>query len=401
MANNVYVGSRYVPIFDGTWSNSKTYEALTIVEYGNSSYTSKKPVPAGTLPTNTKYWALTGNYNGQITNLQSQINSLNNLTDSIYKNVEIFRGKKILILGDSTSNESVQSPNWVTLLKNLCNNLSLGTTINNQAIDGASLVGIMQGGLIDNISGTYDFIFIGLGLNDCTGQVPIGFPSSTNNTEFLGALNNLYSKISTKWFNAKVFYLIPNKTNFGKSSDRKIRLNVYRSAIHLWCTYWSWNMIDLTQAPWLSPINSTVLNTNMQAGIHPKASYAPTLLDYILKKVNCGGDNTIAKFYDKLSYSSLKTGFSGVVNFLSNTDGKIFYDIYITTSLSGLQTVVSGIPDVYRAPLKLLNQNFENVGLAWDGNGNMYLQIPSGTTSISGKGEFVCPNLELGVDYSF
>ena len=74
MPNNVYIGSRYVPLFDGAWDNTKSYEPLTIVEYGNNSYTSKKPGPAGTLPTDTSYWALTGNYNGQIASLQTQIN---------------------------------------------------------------------------------------------------------------------------------------------------------------------------------------------------------------------------------------------------------------------------------------------------------------------------------------
>ena len=79
MPNNVYVGSRYVPLFAGAWDNSVTYEPLTIVEYGNNSYTSKKPVLAGTLPTDTDYWALTGNYNGQISNLQNQIGDLTSL----------------------------------------------------------------------------------------------------------------------------------------------------------------------------------------------------------------------------------------------------------------------------------------------------------------------------------
>ena len=78
MANNIYIGSRYVPIFTGAWNETMTYEPLTIVEYGNSTYTSKKPVPAGTVPTNTEYWALTGNYNGQISNLQNQINDIRN-----------------------------------------------------------------------------------------------------------------------------------------------------------------------------------------------------------------------------------------------------------------------------------------------------------------------------------
>lgn len=76
MANNVYIGMRYVPIFDGDWDPSKSYEALVIVQYGNNTYTSKRPVPVGTLPTDTDYWALTGDYNGQISALDSRIDVL-------------------------------------------------------------------------------------------------------------------------------------------------------------------------------------------------------------------------------------------------------------------------------------------------------------------------------------
>lgn len=65
-----YVGARYVPkIADPVeWQDNTAYEALVIVTYNNSSYTSRKPVPVtvGIPPENTEYWALTGNYNAQI-----------------------------------------------------------------------------------------------------------------------------------------------------------------------------------------------------------------------------------------------------------------------------------------------------------------------------------------------
>lgn len=65
-----YVGARYVPkIADPVeWQENTAYEALVIVTYNNSSYTSRKPVPVtvGIPPENTEYWALTGNYNAQI-----------------------------------------------------------------------------------------------------------------------------------------------------------------------------------------------------------------------------------------------------------------------------------------------------------------------------------------------
>ena len=96
MANNVYVGERYVPKFDEdtTWQNNKTYKPLTIVKYGNNWFTSKRNVPINQAPTgadNDPYWAMTGDYNGAIANLQTQINELN----SDYKK------RNFLLFGDS------------------------------------------------------------------------------------------------------------------------------------------------------------------------------------------------------------------------------------------------------------------------------------------------------------
>ena len=90
MPNNVYIGARYVPKLDGDWSASKNYEPLTVVSYNNSSYTSKRDVPAGTLPTDQNYWMLTGNYNGQISHLQNEINQLQVDVKSLLGSLVIF-----------------------------------------------------------------------------------------------------------------------------------------------------------------------------------------------------------------------------------------------------------------------------------------------------------------------
>lgn len=111
MANNVYIGMRYVPIFDGDWDATKSYEALTIVQYGNNTYTSKKPVPVGTLPTNTDYWALTGNYNGQISDLQTRVAGLEDVTY-----------RSFIVIGDSYGTgwtPEGTNTGWPELLKNL------------------------------------------------------------------------------------------------------------------------------------------------------------------------------------------------------------------------------------------------------------------------------------------
>lgn len=71
-----YVGARYVPKIATPyqWNPQTVYEPLTIVGNAGSSYTSKKMVPAGTDINNEEYWALTGNLNGGIQQLQTQVN---------------------------------------------------------------------------------------------------------------------------------------------------------------------------------------------------------------------------------------------------------------------------------------------------------------------------------------
>lgn len=169
MANNVYIGSRYVPIFDGAWNNTKRYEPLTIVEYGNSSYTSKKEVPPGTLPTNTDYWALTGNYNGQIAALDDRIDDLETAVTTINRNVNVsnyFKGKKVVVYGDSIA---MTSYNWPSVLSG-----TYGIDVTNRAVGGDFLTRPGVEGHIPGIDqiiaatdlDTFDICLIAYGTND-------------------------------------------------------------------------------------------------------------------------------------------------------------------------------------------------------------------------------------------
>ena len=75
MAVTQYVGARYVPLFADPleWSNTNTYEPLTIVQHEGNSYTSRQYVPAGIDISNEDYWALTGNYNAQIEQYRQEV----------------------------------------------------------------------------------------------------------------------------------------------------------------------------------------------------------------------------------------------------------------------------------------------------------------------------------------
>ena len=70
-----YIGARYVPKFADPleWQDNTAYEYLTIVTYNGNSYTSRADVPAGVPPTNSSYWAETGNFNAQLDDLSTKI----------------------------------------------------------------------------------------------------------------------------------------------------------------------------------------------------------------------------------------------------------------------------------------------------------------------------------------
>lgn len=89
-----YIGARYVPKFADPieWSDQMVYEPMTIVTYMYSSYTSRKQVPAGTLPTNNEYWALTGNYNAAMGDIQTEVDRLSGEIDEFQGSIDEFQG---------------------------------------------------------------------------------------------------------------------------------------------------------------------------------------------------------------------------------------------------------------------------------------------------------------------
>ena len=95
MATRQYIGARYVPKFADpiAWDEASSYEALTIVTYLGTSYTSKKPVPAGTAITNTEYWAATGNYNAQVEAYRQEVEAVAADYDEIAARRFVNRGR--------------------------------------------------------------------------------------------------------------------------------------------------------------------------------------------------------------------------------------------------------------------------------------------------------------------
>ena len=103
--NRQYIGARYVPKFADPieWDKLRSYEGLTIVTYAGTSYTSKKPVPAGVELNNAEYWAVTGNYNAQVEIYRQETANLSKLLSekTTFYTPEMFGAK-----GDGVTDDS-------------------------------------------------------------------------------------------------------------------------------------------------------------------------------------------------------------------------------------------------------------------------------------------------------
>ena len=113
--NRQYIGARYVPkIYQNSvnpnsadWEENTSYEPLTNVTYRYSTYTSKIPVPAsvGNPADNPQYWVETGQYNGQIADLQNRVSAVEDevtdLNDMLFGNFQNFSNRKFAFHSDS------------------------------------------------------------------------------------------------------------------------------------------------------------------------------------------------------------------------------------------------------------------------------------------------------------
>lgn len=158
MAVREYVGARYVPLFADPlqWSDTRTYEPLTIVVNQGNSYTSRQFVPLGIDISNEDFWALTGNYNAQVEQYRQEVLAFDgritkNTNDiakntkdiagvkSVVDNLESYVGTEFIVIGDSWSDTD---PSTTTYIKwPITFQKYTRMNIHNYARNGASVVG--------------------------------------------------------------------------------------------------------------------------------------------------------------------------------------------------------------------------------------------------------------------
>ena len=182
-----YIGARYVPKFyensDGTpaWRSGVIYEPLTIVTYNGNSYTSKKLVPAeiGNPSNNPQYWAATGIFNEQLTEVMNEVNALSDrVTEDESTLARLVAGRQFIFIGDSYgTGEGAEGP-VVSYIDRCVTALGLveNVTYWKNAIGGASFKGWNNRrsyrSLLEEVTPTDDAyitdIIVAGGINDAT-----------------------------------------------------------------------------------------------------------------------------------------------------------------------------------------------------------------------------------------
>lgn len=387
MATRQYIGARYVPKIMGGYDLNSTYEPLSIVVYNNSSYTSKKSVPAGILPTNTEYWALTGNYNAQIEEYRQQVvqtaldlqtetqaridgdvNTLENskaYTDSKVENISGFdyKNKTLTIIGDSyTDEETGTAEEWIEPLKQHFK--STGFALYSQS--GASTQ--FWADNISRITNISDVYLIVLGTNDYIQSVK---PWTT-----FANLGTIISKIKSLNTNAIIFLTTPLKlpSNHNLGGVHQIYpVDAYRQCI--------WNAALINKN--CHVISGLKINSPLHDNIHPTSfiDYGVYVYDVMVR----GGDTRdFENDFEAISGSDFN-----LTHFMMN--GKFY--LWVNQPLANhplVQTFDSGnielqFPTMIRQPystygIKDSNENVVN-GFALISNDGVTIQMETGVTN--------------------
>lgn len=426
-----YIGARYVPLIyqnpetlDNAWKSGVPYEPLTIVSYSGASYTSKKTVPAGVgnPADNPEYWINTGMYSGQtnlnteaIAKIKQSISPVNEPTttatmahsrgdyfwcdgllcqataniavgdvisenvniryetlrpvDSDFARKEFFRNKRILIAGDSLSDEVTMPPNWVSRFRDFT--ADVGATIINRSRGGiaAASVSGMAAAMQNFTDQNIDILIIEVGTNDANSQFKVGKGVDNTVETMCGALNLMHGSVVSKWPGAKVYYIIPPTCALTHEDSiiqkQYVPRCIYRYAIQCACNTFNWNIIDCGSGlPQFDLLDTTIKNMYSD-GIHPNNAYSPIMMNYIVDQIISGGTTSIGKTgttYNLRAFGLLNTTDFDVIDgqFAFYSDGFLRITIGATVKTAGDQILVPEMPE----PLKSLFSSFVTTGEA-------------------------------------
>ncbi len=309
--------------------------------------------------------------------------------------------KKILVVGDSLSDNDTYPPNWLDKAKTCIQNNHLDITINTDlCIDGSSYCGFANElNVFDAYTNEFDIVLICLGFNDYQGQFYCGKFSDTSLSAYgtynlVVGIKNVLEKIRTKFPKAKQYGVIPTRSISPVTTPGK-PLSFYRYVIGTTLQYYGARIIDWSSAPLFAPAVLGTFNdyTTSNDKLHPQSAYAETLASYTFDKLANGGDSNWKLSADTVTIPAFDgTGAFGLT-YYSNGLVHLYGREQLASAITqGAGTAVA-IVDVPReicesfkliaAPNAVFNQSVLSVVGPYSSNTRLVAYVPTGATTWS------------------
>ena len=268
------------------------------------------------------------------TKIDELIGGVNKRLESV-NYLDTLKNKKVLIIGDSNSDENWGSQlkkHWVTELREITKN-----------IEGFSIVNRSKGGekfsyattIIneENTNGNrYDILIIMLGTNNYGHATPIEeFRSTLQNTPHLTAKSE--SDIPT------VFIVSPPKRFLETTSPTaRVPMTTYIRVLYSWAISRGWNFIDCWgKQPYINVNNPTILNTYYyDKKVHFGEKYMKTFALWILSYLIGNKSDRVGEYREIVKGATIDALFT-LPLFKLNSDGS-----YIEYSTSHVKFNILG-----------------------------------------------------------
>ena len=372
--------------FFGDWDITKQYPAWSIVNVGLADgYISIKPVPVGVNYTDTNYWVHVANYSALYADMQNRIialeNTVGDASSGLVKDVddlqsdvaslqgdvsgllgaENLSGKKILIIGDSISDENLYPNCWVKDFRTKVE--GIGGTVTNHSLQGRTIgkytgaTNTLVNALNTVPAGTYDYIIVFLGINDWVNVVDLGYINDNNVDSVCYNIGAFQSWHRSNQPQARVTFITPLKCNIVNVRHRLTQF--YARAIISCATFYGFQIIDAQSfAPLL---NNEHIDDWTIDGLHPTDSYAPYLADFIFGNVASGVSSVGANLWHTSEIITDVNSNNNTVECDYTGDGRISYRVKnFSVSTNGL-IKIADLPEENQSRDTLYGQGFITV----------------------------------------
>lgn len=304
------------------WDITKQYEKNTVVlDKDGNAYLSVQPVPAGVSLDRTEYWTNIGNFSALWESVKIDKTSINSF----------FKGKRILILGDSNSveGEEWRGETWVTpfreLLSGIADTIVNNSTSSRRFANGGAVPSMVE--VVNSLGAeNYDYIIVYCGVNDWAGQVEIGSVNTYqdwNYSKFADCVKYCMEQLHIKFPAAAQYWVTPIKTN--DYATVTTPLLVYSNAIRAICGSVGETSIDGLLAPgyWVNGGNPTAYSKD---GLHYNDAYCPILMRFIVNAMLAGGTQTaITSMSMNLETSDKVESATAVLTVKSDGTSELFF----------------------------------------------------------------------------